>query len=167
MDCVNETVLSRLLSAWSHDILITQKAGWHAWPQGENNKGNQIAHGHCPSPCLVQSWSRGAPGNFSAITERGLLTCVVVEQNQEEDGSWNVDERVSSIYPDHKVGILEEEVLNAKLPENMESFFEVYEFESVFSGYMYSALNECYCCYCAADLVDLVRVNISYKEGQV
>jgi hypothetical protein len=67
---------------------------------------------------LIYCWSVGE--TVWSECDRG-----VVEPDEEEDGSGNVDEGVGSVDPVHQSRVAKEVLLDRRLPEDVEAFFEV------------------------------------------
>jgi hypothetical protein len=53
MDSVDEPIAASQLSLWAFHSRVTEKSRRHAWPEGENDKRQEIAHGEGPPPCLI------------------------------------------------------------------------------------------------------------------
>lgn len=67
VDSINKTEALRLCSIGPVIGWIAQQSRGHARPQSEHNKGNQVAHGHCPASSFVQCRASrdNAVSNFS------------------------------------------------------------------------------------------------------
>ena len=80
---------------------------------------------------------------------------MVVEIHQEENGPWNVNERIDSIDPDHGQGVFEEEVLNWQLPKYVELLLEVNHLKCMLASYVHSRVHECKSSKSATKLINL------------
>lgn len=54
VDRVDESVRLGLLCVRALVVRVAQQPGWHAGPAREDDKGEEVAHGHRPSPLLIQ-----------------------------------------------------------------------------------------------------------------
>lgn len=53
MNSVNKPVAAGQFSFRPFHGRVTEQSRWHTRPEGEYDKRQEIAHGECPSPCLI------------------------------------------------------------------------------------------------------------------
>lgn len=157
MNCVDKTIALGLGSVVAVVLGVTQKTRRHAWPESKDDKSDQVAHGHGSSACLVQSRTGGnvvgpdTAGHHTTLASGGE----VVQEDEEENGSRDVDERVDAVDPVDESGTFEEPFLNGQLPEDMQALLEVDELESMFASDVDGAFDESQSRESPAELVDL------------
>jgi len=138
--CVYEAVATRLVAHVAGHIRVGQEPGWHARPEREHDESKEVTHSHCASAGGVEygsSWrSIGFSDWFVGQWEVDAVACrgVVEEEDEEEDGSWDVDEGVDAVRPVHEEGMFEEPVLYGELPEDVQTLLEVDDLESMFAS---------------------------------
>jgi len=101
--CVDKAVFPRFIATGSCDIGIGKESRRHAWPDCEDNEGEEVTCCHCTATSFVDFWGCGR------VSARG---CVPVEPYQEEYGARYVDEGVYAVNLGHQPRILLEEVLD-------------------------------------------------------
>lgn len=159
---IHESEAARFVAYGTADGFIAQKTRWHARPEREDNKRNQVAHRHRPPPSLEQLRARWTTLNRShSLSGLALIHTVAggrekVEPNEEQDRSGDVDERVDAIDPCHEDGILQEEALDSGLVENAQRLFGVDDLQGMPAGDVDGAFDECKSCESASHLVDLI-----------
>lgn len=172
VDSVDKAVALRLGRILPVVLGVAQKTRGHARPEGEDNEGKQVAHGHGTTASLIQSRASGnvvgvgAAGHHTALAARGE----VVEGNQEEDGSGDVDERVDAVDPVEQGRVVEEPLLDRELPEDVQALLEVDDLQSMLASDVDGALDESEGGEGASDLVDPVEkspVPSLSKEGEL
>jgi len=83
---------------------------------------------------------------------------VVVQQNEEDDCGWYVDEGVDQVDAGHESWKLEEPALYLGLEENVELLLEMGKLQGMSSCCMYSSLNQSHSGEGAAELIDLLKL---------
>ncbi len=124
---------------------VAQQPRRHARPKGEDDKREQIAHGHGPPPPLKhrRPERRGViPPVAVQRHHRGLLLTVgrrrlpvqpvaragrrdVVQHDEVQDGAGDVDERVRLVGPAHQGRVGEEPALHGRLDEEAQPLLGV------------------------------------------
>ena len=110
MDRVDEPIALRLFGVLAVILRVGQKAGRHAWPEGEDDEGNEVAHGHGPPPLLVDMGAESAENGTPSRRRHALRLCLlqlaggpgcgeIEEDDEEEDRSRDMDEGVDSVRP--------------------------------------------------------------------
>jgi hypothetical protein len=84
----------------------------------------------------------------------------VVEDDEVEDGPWDVDERVCLIRPSHERGALEEPPLYGRLDEDAEALLDVDELEGMFPGCVDGGCLQCHGGEGAPELVNLLGMSM-------
>jgi hypothetical protein len=154
---VDKPIALRLSSVVTVVLWVTQKTRGHARPESEDDEGNQVAHGHGSSSRLVQSRTGGnvvspdTAGHDLALASGGE----VVQEDEKENSSRNMNERVDAVDPVEESGTLEEPLLERQLPEDMQTLLEVNELKSMFASHMNGAFYESQSREGPAELVDL------------
>jgi hypothetical protein len=161
MHCVYKTVSTRLISHGAGNIRVGQKTRRHAGPKGEDDKGEEVADGHCTAAGGVEFWSSGGAvgfayrfvgeGKFEAVACRGI----VKEEDEEKNRSGDVDEGVYAVGPVHEEWVLEEPVLHGKLPEDVEALLEVDDLKGMLAGDVDGGVDQSHCGKGTTELVDL------------
>ena len=83
---------------------------------------------------------------------------VVEKEDEEEDGTRDVDEGVDAVGPVHERGMFEEPVLDGEFPEDMETLFEMDDLQGVTAGDVDCVLDHSHGGKGATELVDLFRL---------
>lgn len=147
---------------------VTQQPGRHAGPRGEDDKGNQIAHGHGPPALLVEirrqlphlgtpSSRRHALGADAVQAGTGPGGGDVEEDGEEQDAAGNVDEGVDAVGPVHECRVRHEPLLDGTLDKDAQTLLEVDELQRVPSCNVDGSLvNQDDCAEGSCELVDLV-----------
>ena len=60
MHCIDEAETTRFFAHSAGDVWVGQESRRHAWPQCENDEGNEVAGGHCAAARFVQLRPGGA-----------------------------------------------------------------------------------------------------------
>ena len=166
MDSINESVRLGLLCVLARVVRVTQKSRRHAGPESEDDKGQQVAHGHCSSPSLINVRSEMRHQAPPLLHEYALAELIpkslsgprrrdVVQHDEKEDGSGNVDERVGPVRPSHESRILKEPRLHCRLDEDAELLLEMDYLECMFPSGIDSRFLESYCSEGTSKLVNL------------
>lgn len=158
---VHKTIRASLFTNVSRHVLVGEKTRWHAWPQSKDNEGNQVANRHGPSACSIQhrTCRRSISLAKWLVSKRKINPVAgggVVEQPyEEENGSRNVDERIYAVGPVQDEWVLQEPMLDGKLPEDMKPLLEMDDLKSMSASDINSAFNEGHSREGAAQLVYL------------
>lgn len=157
VDSIDKAVTLRLGSIIAIILRIAQQSRRHTRPKRKNHKSNQVAHGHSPPSGLVQSRSSGnitlpdSAGQNAALARGGE----VVQGDEEENGTGDVDEGVYAVDPVQKEGARQEPSLEGQFPEDVQVLLEVDELQSVFAGHVDGSFDESQGCEGSAYLIDL------------
>jgi hypothetical protein len=164
MDCVDEAIATSFFADSTRNIQIREETRWHAWPEREDDKSNEIASGHCTSPGSIELWT--SVGGFCLtlwfVVQRQIDTVlcrgVVEEPDEEENSAGNVDEGINSVGPMHQKWVFEEPALYVELMEDVEVLFEMNDLECVSASYIDCAFDHCDSAERATELVYLSEV---------
>lgn len=150
VDRVNESVSLGLLRARALVGRVAQQSWRHARPTREDDEGEEVAHGHRASSLFIQGRVERRPAVRCRLARQRAL-CVtprpcrreVVEDDEEENTSWNVDERVRTVGPVHQRCVLQEPLLDGSLDEDVQPLFQVDELKGVSTGDVDGRLVHC------------------------
>lgn len=137
MDCVNKAISLGFLGQMAAIIRVTEEARRHARPEGEDDKGEQVAHGHGAPPSFIQGRASGQ--RVGAKTARSWMSAVarrgeVEEDDEEEDGAGDVDKGVETVGPAQERRALQKPGLQRQLPEEVEPLFEMDQLQGMLAG---------------------------------
>lgn len=121
MDGVDEPETLRFRGIFTVVVGVAEESWRHAWPQSENDKGNEVAHRHRASTRLIKGRTSAiVVVDDSAGHGMALAGCrEVVEHDEEEDSSGDMDEGIDPVDPMEQSRMLEEPVLDGKFPEDL------------------------------------------------
>ena len=154
---------------------IAQQPRRHARPKGEDDKGQKVAHGHGPPPPLVHRGPKGW-GTLPPVLKQRLaiilllqflsrLCCrEVVEDDEEKDGSRDVNKRIRLVRPPHQRGVCEEPGLDRGLDEDSEALFDMNDLERMLPGRVDCGLQQRDCGEGSPKLVDLQIVSMAQEK---
>jgi hypothetical protein len=128
VDGIYESITAGFASCGTFDCGIREETWWHAGPNGEDYEGYQVACSHCSSSRLKKPWSHqdGAVGCWwEGWCRHWDGSSVFIEPDEEKDCPRDMDEGINPIHPCQSVRMLEKEMLDWKLPENVERLFEL------------------------------------------
>lgn len=151
MNRVDESITAAELALGTFNIGIAQQAWGHAGPQGEHHKGQQITYSHGPSPRLVEQGSRGGSARGSArLAGLGFIDAVasggiIVEPDEEGDGSGDMNEGIDPVNPHHDRGMAQKKALNVQLPEDAQTLLDVNHTEGMSARDVHSIIFEGEC----------------------
>lgn len=140
---------------------VAQETGRHAGPEGEDDKGQQVAGGHGAAAGLVQGGTGRVPANVLIAAELRRDGAALagggdeVEDDEEEDGARDVDKGVNAVDPVHHGGHLQKVLLDWHLDEDVEALLQVDELERMLARHVDGSLVEGERGEGAADLVHL------------
>lgn len=147
MNSVDETIRFGFSRIFAVVLWITKQSWRHARPHCEDDKSQQIAHGHGPSPSLVQHSL--SCGSSSSMRCNGN----VEQPDQEQDRARNMDEAVDAIDPVHRGRILQKELLDGRLPEDTHLLFKPNQLQRMSTSGMNGALNKSHGCEGSSKLI--------------
>lgn len=152
-------------------IGIAQQPRRHAGPEGEDDKGQQVAHGHGATTGFVEgrtgravSWdivARQPIGNGTATSGGGD----VVEDDEEENGTRDMNKGVDSVDPTHGGGILQEVLLDRNLDKHVEGLFQMNDLQGVSASHIDGPFDESDGRESATELIDLKEMHRQQNEG--
>jgi len=162
MDGIDESETLRLDRVGALILGVAQQAGWHAGPQSEDDERDQVAQSHGSSASFVKHRSRASSNRVIGsigLDESASLTGggEVIQEDEEENRSGDMDEGVSTVGPSHQVGVVEEPVLDWSLNEDAQSLLNVNKLQSMLSGNINSSLYKGEGCEGSTKLVDLQK----------
>lgn len=105
VDGIDEAEAACFFANGSGDVGIGEETRGHAGPKGEDDKCDQVAHGHGTPTGFVQLRSGGGTVRFACwLVMEGKIEAVpcrgvVEEPNQEENSPRNVYKRVGAVRP--------------------------------------------------------------------
>ena len=163
MDSINKPITLGHLRKFPLIGRITEQPRGHAGPKGKHDKRQQVAHGHCSPPLLVEVRSEVGgerpPRLRRALCGLDLLLWSrggeVEEDDQVQDGAGDVDERVRLVGQLHQLRVLEEPFLHVALDKDAEPLFDLDDLEGVLAGRVDGPYFQGDGCECAAELVYL------------
>ena len=62
---VDEAVAAGFVADGAGHVGVREETGRHAGPEGEDDEGDEVAHGHCASACGVEGCAGGAAVCFA------------------------------------------------------------------------------------------------------
>lgn len=162
VNSVDESVALGLLRARALVVRVAQQSRRHARPTREDDEGEEVAHGHRASSLLIQGRVERGPAVRCRLARQCAL-CVtprpcrreVVEDDEEENTPWNVDERVRPVGPVHQRCVLQEPLLDGSLDEDVQPLFQVDELQGVSTSNVDGRLIHCQGADGPTDLVHL------------
>ena len=114
-------------------VLVALQSRWHAGPQSKHHERKQIAHGKCSTTSLIEARACGRATHESTRLARLRLIVsvssgrVVVEPDEEGNGSRDMNKGVDPVCPHHESGVPEEEPLDRNLQEQSQRLFNLYQ----------------------------------------
>ena len=176
MDSIHKPKALGLLRVLARVGRITQQARRHAWPEGEDDKSEQVAHCHGPPPPLKDGRSEGrrkVPPVLKLRFPSALFLHLVswprgrdvIQHDEVEDRAGNVYERVRLVCPPHERGPLEEPLLHSGLNEDAQSLFQPDNLEPMLAGGVDGVFLERYGSEGSSELVYLAGVNKRFAWG--
>ena len=154
VDSIHKPKALGLLRVLAHVARIAQQPRRHAWPEGKDDEGEQVAHGHGPPPPLKDGGperrrkvSPVLKHRFPAVFFLQLVSWPrgrdVVEHDEVEDCAGDVYERVRLVCPPHERGALEKPLLHSGLDEDAQGLFEADDLEPMLAGSVDGVFLEC------------------------
>ena len=174
VDRVDEPKALRLPRILARVVRIAQQPRGHARPESEDDKGQQIAHGHGPSPFFKDGGPkrrRELPPTvehcFSTVLFLNLVPWLrrrdVVQDDEEEDRARDVDKGIRAVRPPHEGRVLEEPLLHGRFDEDAEALLDMDDLEGVLSRGVDRRCLQRHGGEGASELVDLWK----YEQGWV
>lgn len=148
MDGIHKAIAASQLSIRTLHTLIAQQTRWHTWPQSENHKGEEVAHGQGSSPGLIKEWAGRRAAQDAArfprlrLIETVPCRSVIIKPHEERNRAGDVNEGVDPIGPRHQELVSQEEPLNRNLPEDPERLLDFDQLQCMFSGNIDSSFLE-------------------------
>lgn len=145
---------------------VAEESGRHAGPEGEDDKGQKVAHGHGTSTALVHIWAKVAD-EVAPVADKSASTVILVdagprasggdveEDDEEENGAGDVDEGVSSVRPLENCRVSKEPALDHGLNEDAQALLNVNNLKGMLASSVDRAGLEGYSCEGSSKLVDL------------
>lgn len=145
---------------------VAEESGRHAGPEGEDDEGQKVAHGHSTSAALVHI--RAEVGDEVApVADKSTSAVVLVdagprasggdveEDDEEENGAGNVNEGVGSVRPLEDCRMFKEPALNNGLDKDAQTLLHMDDLKGMFACGVDCAGLEGYSCEGTSELVDL------------
>ena len=145
---------------------VAEKSGRHAGPEGEDNKGQKVAHGHGASPALVHIWAE-VGDEVAPVADKSAPTVVLVdagarassgdveEDDEEHDGAGDVDEGICTVRPLENCRVSKEPALDDGLKEGAQTLLHMDNLKGMLARGVDCAGLESYGCEGSSKLVDL------------
>ena len=145
---------------------VAEESGRHAGPKGEDDKGQEVAHGHGTSPALVHIWAEVAD-EVAPVADKRASSMVLVdagpgasggdveEDDKEEDGAGDMDEGVGSVRPLENCRVRKEPALENGLNEDAQALLHMNDLKGMSARSIDRVRLEGYSCEGSPKLVDL------------